>query len=761
MSGKHLKRKAPAVESSVVLDTSECDRIQPNRVFKIQPHCMFAWLRADSLRMERVSANLGELISEPASELLGRGLDELLTPAALKRVHEIATRLPEPGTRRMVPLEFINGEFSDGILYASNGGLCVEFERPQKAQPAQVAFELEHAMEQLLDCYDGDSAGLATVVCRILREISGYGRAYYCQFEEDGHGYVPGEDITEGWSSLLDHHFPASDVPDGARAVYLQNPFRQVADAQATDVPLLSAQDIASETPDLTLSNCRAIAPTHLLYLNNMGVRASASFSVIRNNQLLGLFGLHDRLPGQLSFRQLNTCYRFVRMYASRYAAIRAQENHGALVTRTRALHDAFHLKAANDENAQILPSVVAERLLDLFEADAIICRIHGEIQVHGLQNRQVAHDLMHMLEPHVVDDQIVLTNGAVSRFPELRPVQHEIGGLCALGLDRGAGNLIIWVRHERLHEYKWSGDPEKPVQVGPGERLTPRQSFDTFLRRVSGTCEPWDDWHRDFADMVRQVVNQYLLTVQSELMRREAERSNLLKSEFVANVSHELRSPLHSIIGLSDSLKKRNETLHPDQRLRYAETINRSSERLLALINDLLDLAKLEAGRMVFNFSEADLAGVLSEVIEEAQPVADRRQVRLVVHDARQARLSYFDRSAMHRLFTNLVSNAIKFTDVNTNVDIELTDNENEEIQIVVRDHGVGIDAGELELVFDKFVQSSRTKTGAGGTGLGLPICREIVSAHRGYIHADNNENGGATFRVRLPVKPLSSTIS
>jgi signal transduction histidine kinase len=250
-----------------------------------------------------------------------------------------------------------------------------------------------------------------------------------------------------------------------------------------------------------------------------------------------------------------------------------------------------------------------------------------------------------------------------------------------------------------------------------------------------------------------------------SKLLELEAEQSRMLvhaeqalkaKSEFLSNMSHELRTPMHAVL----SYAKMGFTFIGETEIATLETyfrnIHTAGSRLLGLLNNLLDLAKLESGKMNFKKIRGDFIGVLEHAKIEISPLIEDKKLTLLTEIATADSQAVFDKQRMVQVIINLISNAVKFSSPGGNIVVTLSDgylpDGEDALCCSVADEGTGIPEAELEAVFDKFIQSSKTKTGAGGTGLGLSICREIIEAHRGKISAGNREPKGVVISFVIP---------
>jgi PAS domain S-box-containing protein len=292
-----------------------------------------------------------------------------------------------------------------------------------------------------------------------------------------------------------------------------------------------------------------------------------------------------------------------------------------------------------------------------------------------------------------------------------------------------------------QLHGRRKDGS-SVPVEIS----LSPVKSADGF--RVTAVIRDISE-RRKTEERLREMQQNY--TRELEARNREVERANQLKSEFLASMSHELRTPLHTVIGFAELLSEELEGPLNEKQKRFLNHIHTDSTHLLALINDILDISKIESGRVELRREVFDVAVVLREILSSVHQQAAAKSIAIDASPSLSATI-FADRLRVKQVLFNLLSNALKFTPEGGKVRID-AERRNGLIEISVTDTGIGIAKEQHEAVFDKFYQvGSTTKGVREGTGLGLAITKALVEEHGGSIRLESEPGKGSRFTFTIP---------
>jgi signal transduction histidine kinase len=300
--------------------------------------------------------------------------------------------------------------------------------------------------------------------------------------------------------------------------------------------------------------------------------------------------------------------------------------------------------------------------------------------------------------------------------------------GAASLLLAVALGLILSWSVVAPLRRTE-----ERLIEIGAGD----------FTQRLEVA-------NRDEIGRLAAEVNR----MSDELQRvyRELELASEHKSQFLANMSHELRTPLNAIIGFSEVLQEQMFGELNERQLAYVNDVLEAGKHLLSLINDVLDLAKIEAGRMDLELSQVAIPDVLRSAVSLYGERASREGVELSLATELEEITITADERRVRQVVLNLISNAVKFTPHDGRVDIS-AHVEDGHVEVAVADTGPGISPDELETIFEEFEQTSAGRQ-AEGTGLGLPLSRKLVELHGGRLWAESEPGHGSTFRFTLPVE-------
>lgn len=712
----------------------------------IQPYGMLFVVDEAEMRIEQLSNNMETWLGRAADDLLGEPISDVIGAENCETIHHIIQE------RSLQPIQStvieVKEQLFDVVAHRYNSSIVIELEIVDDIKAQSRDYFYDELREFAVGMRDTRSPEeLYQYITNSIQKITNFDRVKLYKFDEDWNGEVIAESKKEYMPSYKGLRFPASDIPEQARKLYMQNFIRQITDINDAPVPLIPQNHPGSGAPlDMTYSVLRSVSPVHIQYLENMKVMASMSITVIQDGRFWGLIACHHNSPYHVPYR-IRICSEIMgHIFSSQLSTMekfvdsRDSEKRKLLLERLSAsLGQQFRLEDLISSKVDISLGAMKADGIAIVKGSMVAGHGHHPEadQINNLAEWLFARESTEIFHTHEAEK-------ALKGVPELAGLQ---GGFLACPISRLNKEFIIWFRKCIKEEVSWAGKPEKSVEeTRAGFRLTPRASFSIWKDTVRNRSKAWS---KDDITTATSIVN---IVLESE--RHQAEHASIAKSEFLANMSHELRTPMNAIIGIINILNKDTE-LNQKQK-EFINTLNISSQSLLQLINDLLDISKIEANEMELEKIDFNLAELIEEVRSLMHVRAQEKDIVLNIKYPGKDQLDIKgDQIRLRQVILNLVSNAIKFTeDGFVNLIVRLDDEDESKFHIDVSDTGIGMTETQLANIFDKFVQADESVSRKyGGTGLGLSITRHLVQLMGGEIKAQSQYGMGSRFTVTLPL--------
>ena len=713
----------------------------------IQPYGVMLVLDPQNHCILQASDNLDAWLGVATKDALGKPLASVIGDDQADIIrHIVVTRELQPMQSSVVK---VADKMFDAVAHLADGYIVVELEIVDDPKTLGRDFfydelrQFSVGMREMRDL--GDLYGFVTAQ---IRKITGFDRVKLYRFDEEFNGEVIAESRADYMASYKGLHFPASDIPPQARALYMKNFIRSISDISYAPVPVLPVANPHTNKPiDMSMSVLRSVSPIHVQYLANMGVHASMSVTIIQNGKFWGLIACHHNSPLHVPYRIRMVSEIMGHIFSAQLSSMEEMVDRVDAEKR-RLILERLSSSLGTHYNLYDLLRDKQDMTIDAMRAQGMAVYYRGNVftfgQAPGEDKVRNLIDWLYSNHP----GSLVKTHEAESLVGDVQGLEDMRGGFLAAPISHMRKDYILWFRSSIVKDVNWAGNPEKKaVEEKAGYRLVPRASFDLWKQTVKNRSRTWS---RDDVDMAQNLVH---IINQSE--RIAAEEASIAKSEFLANMSHELRTPLNAIVGIINILDRDNK-LDARQR-QFIQTLNLSANSLLGLINDLLDIAKIESNEMTVEERPFNLLDVLEEVRSIMNVRAVEKDLLLAVKaPPRQSMQFIGDVVRIRQVLLNLVSNALKFTDAGfVNVLVRLPTEVDARLRLEVSDSGIGMSEEQLARIFDKFVQADDTITRRfGGTGLGLAIVRNLVTLMKGEVQVQSQEGMGSRFTVLIPLK-------
>ncbi|WP_292090501.1 HWE histidine kinase domain-containing protein [Brevundimonas sp.] len=537
-----------ATDDSCPVDLTNCDREPIHILGAIQPIGFLLALTADWM-IARASANTIDFLGLAPADLFGKPLQQVFSARAVHDLRNRAAMLRvSDAVERLFDCAIVDGGPAfDIALHFSNGQVVIEAE-PASGEHGDASGMVRSMISRLDQC--ADFASFYREGARQVRALIGFDRVMVYRFAADGSGEVVAEAARSGIGKFMGLHYPASDIPAQARALYRRNLLRIITDVNATPVPILPERDEAGRPLDLSLSVLRSVSPIHIEYLKNMGVEASLSISIIVDGRLWGLFACHHYAPRRPSFERRSVAELFVQMFSMRLESRERQETVD-YERRARDISDQLLGAVASDETLLKDLDWLGDILTHAIPADGVGVWLGGNHAFSGVTPPIEAFRRIVRALNGTAAGKVFATDHIGSLIPDAEAFASEAAGMLAIPISRSPRDYVVLFRKELIHSVRWGGDPHKPTAYGPnGPRLTPRESFAEWKELVEGRSRPFSSSEIRVAETLRATLIEVVLRLADEAST-ERQQASARQELLIAELNHRVRNILGLIRGL------------------------------------------------------------------------------------------------------------------------------------------------------------------------------------------------------------------
>lgn len=707
------------------VDLTNCDREPIHISGQIQPHGVLMAVSEPELEILQISENTQELLGIAAKSAIGQNLSLFLEQAQLE---QLKACLLNENLKTINPIKISVKKAEtilefDCILHRWEGVLMIELELAQSLANMSV-FSFYHSVKATVNTIQNSQSlnNLCQVTVAEIRKITGFDRVMIYQFDGKGNGAIIAENKAEMLSPFLGLNYPSSDIPKQARQLYLLNWLRLIPDINYKPVPIISPNNPVTNQPlDLSFSVLRSVSPIHIEYLQNMGVGASMSISLIKNQKLWGLIACHHYTPKYINCEVRAACEFIGQVMSLELQSKEGNEDYDYRL-HLKSIQTKIFEDISTSENLSEVLIKCQHNLLESVNASGAAI-VFGEhcYQVGETPPKLSLKKLINSVQSQLTKE-IFYTDFLAESYPEAESIKDTASGCLAIAISPIQKIYVLWFRPEVIRTVNWAGNPNKIVQIDDdgSERLSPRKSFELWKEKVKCKSLAWKECEIEAAlelkkAMINIVLRQAekltkLNTALSESVAREREKTAHLKTamselqraqtqlvqsermsslgQLVAAVAYEVSNPINFIYGNIGYAKEYSQKLINLVQL-YEEQYPSPSPEIQAeieaaelefIIEDLpklLGSMKIGANRIreivqsLQNFSRIDESEIKSVDIHDGldsallilsnrlKPKADKPGIKLIKEYGSLPLIECYP-VQINQVFMNVLANAI-----------------------------------------------------------------------------------------------------
>ncbi len=529
------------------LDLTNCDREPIHRPGMIQNFGALIAVTADWMIAHR-SANCEALLGAPFET--GERLVSQITPEALEAIRSAVGLADEGDTVERLFGLYLFGRHRqfDLALHRSGSLAIIEIEPHDPKSYAQHLGILRPVMQRLQRL--SEVAELAAEASVTLKRLLGFDRVMVYRFHPDLSGEVIAEAREDHLGSFLNLRYPATDIPQQARELYLRNLIRIISDVNAEPVPIEPATSLTGQPIDLSLSTLRAVSPIHVEYLQNMGVSASLSISIVIKGKLWGLFACHHYSPRVLPYSLRTVAELFAQLF-SLQLELAISSASSRIAERGRQLHDRLMTRLVGGPSLLEGLSTIDGVIGQVVPHDGYSAYLAGHYTARGSAPSEAEFNaLVPALNTGTVS-QLISSDELGKLLPSANTFADRACGALIIPVSRRPRDYVVLWRRELPQVVQWAGRPEKELEDGPdGPRLSPRKSFAAWRESVQGKSAPWTPEELAIAEHLRITLLEVILRMSEDQMQERTVAQNQ-QDLLIAELNHRVRNILTLIRGL------------------------------------------------------------------------------------------------------------------------------------------------------------------------------------------------------------------
>ena len=563
-------------EFAMLVDTTNCDREPIHIPGLILPHGAMLVLDPDTFEILQAAGDTARLLRKPVTELLGASAATIFSPKQIDYLRALTGRFDLTKPRHLLdPLLRVDVERPlDASLHRSGNSLILEFEAADMDD--RFSADPLAGVQEMIEGFD-DASSLQTL-CQLaadrVRSVAGYDRVLVYRFMQDESGWVIAEAREPHLEPFLDLHYPAADIPQQARALYVKSWLRLITQVDYDPAPLVPANNPRTGEPlDMSYAILRDVSPIHRQYLRNMGIDASMSISIILGGKLWGLIACHHYSPRILPRHLRAVCELFGSMFSLQLESReKGEQLEERLASRMVLQNLMLNLASADDYAAgltQQSPNLLdyihgGGTSLDGSRRGGVAVCVKGQLTFLGITPSQSEiESLVAWLDTHMHrSDGTFATDRLGEMWSSAEAFVEVASGILVISVSPDPSDYIIWFRPEMVTDVNWAGAPVKQFEPGPdGDRLMPRHSFELWKETVVGRSVQWTRADRDAAfDLRISLLHVVLRRIKAAARERKvaSDRDQLLMAE----LDHRVKNTLANIQALVVQTSRSAESL-------------------------------------------------------------------------------------------------------------------------------------------------------------------------------------------------------